>query len=164
MTRNGGLALPVLDLGNVVIVLQPSRGGWHEDPSRIYHDSELYPHHQYVALYRWLEEAWHADAVIHVGTHGTLEFLPGKQVGLSSSCPPDALLGNLPNVYIYYVVVVGEGTIAKRRSYAVLISHLSPRITEAGLSDELKRLRDLIDEYREASVIDQPGQARCSSP
>ncbi|ADN51275.1 Magnesium chelatase [Vulcanisaeta distributa DSM 14429] len=155
MTRNGGLALPVLDLGNVVIVLQPSRG-WHEDPSRIYHDSELYPHHQYVALYRWLEEVWHADAVIHVGTHGTLEFLPGKQVGLSSSCPPDALLGNLPNVYIYHVVVVGEGTIAKRRSYAVLISHLSPRITEAGLNNELKRLRDLIDEYREANVIDKP--------
>ncbi len=153
MVKNGYLALSVLDLGNAIIVLQPSRG-WHEDPNKIYHDSELYPHHQYVALYRWLEEVWRADAVIHVGTHGTLEFLPGKQVGLSSNCPPDVLLGNLPNIYIYHVVVVGEGTIAKRRSYAVLISHLSPRMTEAGLSDDLKRLRDLIDEYREASVVD----------
>ncbi len=88
MVKNGYLTLPVLDLGNAIIVLQPSRG-WHEDPNKIYHDSELYPHHQYVALYRWLEEVWRADAVIHVGgTHGTLEFLPGKQVGLSSSCPP----------------------------------------------------------------------------
>nr|WP_252901488.1 cobaltochelatase subunit CobN [Vulcanisaeta sp. JCM 14467] len=97
-----------------------------------------------------------ADAVIHLGTHGTLEFLPGKQVGLSSSCAPDALLGNIPNVYVYHVVVVGEGTIAKRRSYAVLVSHLSPRITESGLGDELRRLRDLIDEYREAKLQDPP--------
>lgn len=155
MVRGGALALPLLQLGNAVVVLQPPRG-WHENPDKIYHSSELYPHHQYVALYRWLEEVWGADAVIHVGTHGTLEFLPGKQVGLSSSCPPDALLGNLPNVYIYHVVVVGEGTIAKRRSYAVLVSHLSPRLTEAGLNDDLRKLRDLLDEYREASLADPP--------
>jgi len=103
-----------------------------------------------MALYTFLEKIFRADAVIHVGTHGALEFMPGKQVGLSSSCWPDRLIGELPNLYIYSVNNPSEGTIAKRRSYAELISYLTPPIENAGLYRELETMKELICSYRMA--------------
>lgn len=137
-----------IEFGNVVVALQPSRGV-HEDPSKLQHDDGLPAHHQYIAFYRWLEapDGWGADAVVHIGTHGTFEFLPGKQVALSADSTPDALLGNVPHTYVYHVVNVSEGTIAKRRSYAQLVSYASPTFAPAGLYEHLSQLEELMDEY-----------------
>jgi magnesium chelatase H subunit len=139
-----------IEFGNVVVAVQPSRGV-HEDPAKVHHDESLPAHHQYIAFYRWLEEpdGWGADAVVHIGTHGTFEFLPAKQVGLSGDCTPDALLGNLPHTYVYHVVNVSEGTMAKRRSYAQLVSYASPSFVPAGLYEHFDLLEDLLDEYEE---------------
>jgi len=137
-----------IEFGNVVVAIQPSRGV-HEDPSKLQHDDSLPAHHQYNAFYRWLNESdgWNADAVVHIGTHGTFEFLPGKQVALSHDSTPDALLGTVPHTYVYHVVNVSEGTIAKRRSYAQLVSYASPTFVPAGLYEHLNHLEDLVDEY-----------------
>ena len=137
-----------IEFGNVVVAVQPSRGV-HEDPGLAHHDDSLPAHHHYNAFYRWLEEpdGWGADAVIHIGTHGTFEFLPGKQVALAADSTPDALLGDVPHTYIYHVVNVSEGTIAKRRSYAQLVSYASPTFVSAGLYAHLSQLEDLIAEY-----------------
>ena len=97
-----------------------------------------------MALYTYLEKVFHADAVLHVGTHGAMEFMPGKQVGLSAECWPDRLIGELPNIYIYSVNNPSEGTIAKRRSYAELISYLTPPIENAGLYKDLASLKELL--------------------
>ncbi|NJL44917.1 MAG: cobaltochelatase subunit CobN, partial [Leptolyngbyaceae cyanobacterium SM2_3_12] len=150
-----------IEFGNVVVAIQPSRGV-HEDPSKLHHDNSLPAHHQYYAFYRWLEEAngWQADAVIHVGTHGTFEFLPGKQVALAADSAPDAMLGNMPNIYLYHVVNVSEGTIAKRRSYAQLVSYASPTFAPAGLYEHLSHLEDLMAEYDEQQAVSLP---RCWS-
>ncbi|TVP63366.1 MAG: magnesium chelatase subunit H [Nodularia sp. (in: Bacteria)] len=139
-----------IEFGNVVVAVQPSRGV-HEDPAKVHHDESLPAHHQYNAFYRWLEEAdgWNADAVVHIGTHGTFEFLPAKQVGLSGKCTTDALLGDLPHTYVYHVVNVSEGTMAKRRSYAQLVSYASPTFVPAGLYEHFDQLEDLLDEYEE---------------
>jgi magnesium chelatase subunit H len=115
------------------------------------------PHHGFAAFYAYLEKAFKADAVIHVGTHGAMEFMPGKQVGLSGGCWPDRLIGELPNLYIYSVNNPSEGTIAKRRSYAELISYLTPPIENAGLYKGLATLKDLIGSYRRA--IDEAERA-----
>src|SRR5260370_19667238 len=108
------------------------------------------PHHGFAAFYTYLEKVFKADAVVHVGTHGAMEFMPGKQVGLSGSCWPDRLIGELPNIYIYSVNNPSEGTIAKRRSYAELISYLTPPIENAGLYQGLASLKELIGNYRHA--------------
>ncbi|MEX2704986.1 MAG: magnesium chelatase subunit H [Candidatus Freyrarchaeum guaymaensis] len=150
-----GVMIPGIILGNVFIGLQPSRGV-HENPEKAYHDITIPPHHQYVAFYRWLEEEFKADAVIHMGTHGTLEFLKGKEVGLSKDCFPDALIGNLPNIYVYWVTNTSEATIAKRRSYAVIVNHKTPPFTTSDLYEELRELEDLVEEYSEAKVLDPP--------
>ena len=156
--EDGSILIPGIALGNAFIGVQPSRGV-HESPDKLYHSKDLPPHHQYVAFYRWIEEGFKADAVIHLGTHGTLEFLPGKEVGLSSTCYPDALLGGLPNVYVYHVTNPSEMTIAKRRGYAYVVTHLTPPMTRAELYEEYAELEELIHELREAEVQD-PERAR----
>jgi len=146
MTYNGSLIIPGLSFGNVFVGLQPSRGV-HEDPSKIYHNRDLPPHHQYVAFYKWVKEVFGADAVVHLGTHGTLEFLPGKEVGLSSNCFPDLLIADLPNIYVYHATNPSESSIAKRRSYAMIINHASPPMMYSGLHGEFEEIERLILEY-----------------
>ena len=109
------------------------------------------PHHGFAAFYTYIEKIFEADVVVHVGTHGALEFMPGKQVGLSSGCWPDRLIGELPNIYIYSVNNPSEGTIARRRSYAELISYLTPPIENAGLYKGLAELKDTINSYRQST-------------
>ena len=157
MVDGDDILIAGIEFGNVVVAVQPSRG-IHEDPSKLHHDDTLPVHHQYYAFYRWLEETdgWQADAVVHVGTHGTFEFLPGKQVALGADSAPDAMLGNLPNTYIYHVVNVSEGTIAKRRSYAQLVSYASPTFAPAGLYEHLSHLEDLMAEYDEQQGVSLP--------
>ncbi len=133
--------------GNVFVGVQPSFG-YEGDPMRLLVAEGQTPHHGFCAFYAYLQHVWNADAVLHFGTHGSLEFMPGKQVGLSASCWPDRLIGSLPHVYLYSVGNPSEGTIAKRRGYARLISYLSPPMQQAGLYKELLRLKDLIDVYR----------------
>jgi magnesium chelatase subunit H len=139
-----------IKLGNVLIAVQPTFG-YEGDPMRLLMAESGAPHHGFMGLYTYLEKVFGADAVIHVGTHGSLEFMPGKQVGLSSKCWPDRLIGELPNIYLYSVNNPAEGTIAKRRSYGELISYLTPPIENAGLYKELSSLKDLLDAYRRSS-------------
>ncbi len=108
------------------------------------------PHHGFMAFYTYLAQVFQANALINVGTHGALEFMPGKQVGLSGECWPDRLIGELPNIYLYSVNNPSEGSIARRRSYAELISYLTPPIENAGLYRELAILKDLVMSYRQA--------------
>jgi magnesium chelatase subunit H len=143
----GKILIHGIQLGNVFIGVQPSFG-YEGDPMRMMMARSGSPHHGFMAMYTYLQKVWNADAVIHVGTHGALEFMPGKQVGLSERCWPDRLIGELPNLYIYSVNNPSEGTIAKRRSYAELISYLTPPIENAGLYRELESLKSLIQSYR----------------
>ncbi len=142
-----------LDLGHVFIAVQPPRG-FGEDPIAVYHSPELPPTHHYLAFYRWLDLGWGADAVVHAGKHGTLEWLPGKGVGLSAACAPDAALGDLPLVYPFVVNDPGEGTQAKRRGHAVIIDHLLPPMTRAETYDDLARLEALLDSYAQVASLD----------
>ncbi|MGB9965117.1 cobaltochelatase subunit CobN [Halobacterium hubeiense] len=144
-------AIPGVEFGNVLVTVQPPRG-FGMDPSKVYHDSDLQPPHDYYAFYAWLREDFDADAVVHLGTHGSLEWLPGKTVGLDSASAPDALLGDLPNVYPYIVNNPGEGTQAKRRSYAAVVDYLTPVMSNAGTYDELAELEELASRYREAGT------------
>ncbi|WP_353721197.1 cobaltochelatase subunit CobN [Dyadobacter sp. 676] len=123
--HDGRIALAGLDLGNAFVALQPPRG-YGMDPDGIYHQPDLPPTHHYHALYRWLRDDWGADAIVHVGKHGTLEWLPGKGIGLSENCYPDAFLGDLPLFYPFIVNDPGEGSQAKRRAHAVVVDHLTP--------------------------------------
>ncbi|MGH9123370.1 MAG: cobaltochelatase subunit CobN, partial [Acidimicrobiales bacterium] len=149
----GDLVFAGLDLGHIVIAVQPPRG-FGEDPIAVYHSPDLAPTHHYLGFYRWLDEGWGADAVIHAGKHGTLEWLPGKGVGLSSSCYPDAALGDLPLVYPFVVNDPGEGTQAKRRAHAVIVDHLLPPMTRAETYDDLARLEGLLDSYAQVASLD----------
>ena len=142
-------AIPGAAFGNVLVTVQPPRG-FGMDPSKVYHDSDLQPPHDYYAFYKWLREEFAADAVVHLGTHGSLEWLPGKTVGLDAESAPDALVADLPNVYPYIVNNPGEGTQAKRRSYAAVVDYLTPPMAEAGTYDDLAELEELADQYREA--------------
>lgn len=153
MIRHGKIVLPVAVRGNCLVGLQPSRTGDSPDAAS-YHDTGMPPHHQYVAFYRWLEQEWSADAVIHIGTHGTLEFLPGKETATSGSCFPDALPGSVPHFYFYYCGNPAESMIAKRRSHAVMISHMEPPYTRAESHGRLLSLGALLSEYHEASRTD----------
>ncbi|WP_299236244.1 cobaltochelatase subunit CobN [Natronomonas sp.] len=142
-------AIPGIEFGNVLVTVQPPRG-FGMDPSKVYHDSDLQPPHDYVAFYSWLRNEFDADAVVHLGTHGSLEWLPGKTVGLDGESAPDALVGDVPNVYPYIVNNPGEGTQAKRRSYAAVVDYLTPPMANAGTYDDLAELEELADRYREA--------------
>ena len=138
-----------IQLGNVFLGVQPTFG-YEGDPMRLLAAESGAPHHGFMALYTYLQEIFRADAVVHVGTHGAMEFMPGKQVGLSENCWPDRLIGELPNVYIYSVNNPSEGTIAKRRSYAELVSYLTPPIENAGLYKEFVSMKELLTAYRGA--------------
>ncbi|MFB6297651.1 MAG: cobaltochelatase subunit CobN [Salinirussus sp.] len=146
-------AIPGVEFGNVLVTVQPPRG-FGMDPSKVYHDSDLQPPHDYVAFYGWLRNAFAADAVVHLGTHGSLEWLPGKTVGLNGESAPDQLIGDIPNVYPYIINNPGEGTQAKRRSYAAVVDYLTPVMRNAGTYDDLAELEELADRYREAGRED----------
>jgi magnesium chelatase subunit H len=149
-SSGGDLLIQGITIGNVFIGVQPTFG-FEDDPMRLLMSKGGSPHHGFAAFYAYLEKVFAADAVVHVGTHGALEFMPGKQAGLSGSCWPDRLIGELPNIYIYSVNNPSEGTIAKRRSYAELISYLTPPIENAGLYKGLASLKELIGDYRRAT-------------
>ena len=146
MTRDNEIIIPCVTLGNVILAPQPSRG-WHDDPTKLYHSTTLWPHHQYTAFYLWLTKSFKADALISLGTHGTHEWLPGKQAGLSRSCSPEVLIQNLPNIYPYVMDNIGEGVQAKRRGRGVIIDYLIPPMKKAGSYAEYGELADLISSY-----------------
>ena len=151
--QDGHISLAGLELGNVLVALQPPRG-YGMDPDAIYHQPDLAPTHHYYAFYRWLRDEWGADALVHVGKHGTLEWLPGKGVGLSKDCFPDAFLGDLPLFYPFIINDPGEGSQAKRRAHAVVIDHLTPPMTSADSYGELAQLTQLVDEYYQVETLD----------
>jgi cobaltochelatase CobN len=147
------LAIPGLVFGNVFVGIQPPRG-FGADPMAIYHSPDLPPTHHYLAYYRWLRDEFGANAVIHMGKHGNLEWLPGKATALSKSCYPEVMLSDLPNFYPYIINNPGEGTQAKRRAHAVIIDHLIPPMTQAETYDDLARLEQLLDEYYRMASLD----------
>lgn len=136
-------------LGNVFVGLQPARSE-EDSESESYHDRNREPDREYQAFYRWIEEGFSADAMVHVGTHGTLEFLPGRDSGMSGDCWPDRLLGTVPHFYYYYMGNPSEAMVAKRRSHGVLIGYRPPEFTESGLTKEHRELKEMIGEYRES--------------
>jgi cobaltochelatase CobN len=152
-TDGGDLVLAGLTFGNVVVMIQPPRG-FGENPVAIYHDPDLPPSHHYLAAYRWLTESFGVDAVVHLGKHGTLEWLPGKGLGLAADCAPDAVLGNVPLVYPFIVNDPGEGTQAKRRGHATIIDHLIPPMARADTYGDLAKLEQLLDEYATVNALD----------
>ncbi|HEX3874848.1 MAG TPA: cobaltochelatase subunit CobN, partial [Solirubrobacteraceae bacterium] len=152
-SAGGDLIVAGLELGDVVVMIQPPRG-YGDDQVGIYHDPELPPAHHYMAAYRWLDHHWRADAIVHLGKHGTLEWLPGKMLALSESCAPDAAVGSMPLVYPFVVNDPGEGAQAKRRAHAVVIDHLVPPMMRAESYDELADLEALMDEYARLEVLD----------
>ncbi|MEL6441320.1 MAG: magnesium chelatase subunit H [Cyanobacteria bacterium J06621_8] len=135
------------EFGNVFIGVQPTFG-YEGDPMRLLFSRSASPHHGFAAYYTYLEHVWQADAVLHFGTHGSLEFMPGKQMGMSGECYPDSLIGSIPNIYYYAANNPSEATIAKRRSYAATISYLTPPAENAGLYKGLKALGELIGSYQ----------------
>ncbi|MEH2127640.1 cobaltochelatase subunit CobN [Nostoc sp.] len=145
--------VPGIQLGNIFVGIQPARG-YDNDPSLNYHAPDLEPTHDYLAFYYWVREIFGADAVVHVGKHGNLEWLPGKSVALSSNCYPEVAFGALPHLYPFIVNDPGEGSQAKRRAQAVIIDHLTPPMTRAELYGSLQQLENLIDEYYEADSLD----------
>ncbi|MEA5577325.1 cobaltochelatase subunit CobN [Anabaena sp. UHCC 0451] len=154
-----GEFLPIagIQFGNVFVGVQPSRG-YENDPSLNYHAPDLEPTHHYLAFYYWVREKYSscfgADAIVHVGKHGNLEWLPGKSVALSNTCYPEVAFGAMPHLYPFIVNDPGEGSQAKRRAQAVIIDHLTPPMTRAELYGALQQVENLIDEYYEAESLD----------
>ncbi|MGE4560929.1 MAG: cobaltochelatase subunit CobN, partial [Desulfobulbus sp.] len=148
------LLFPGLINGNLFLTIQPPRG-YLEAIDQLYHNPALSPPYPYTAQYRWIAEVFGADAVLHIGKHGSLEWLPGKAVGLGDTCWPDIALRDLPNIYPYIINDPGEGTQAKRRANACIIDHLPPALANAELDEELAGLDRLLAEYREALIQDQ---------
>ncbi|MQY17233.1 cobaltochelatase subunit CobN [Nocardia macrotermitis] len=151
----GEIVIAALRFGNVVLIVQPPRG-FGENPVAIYHDPDLPPSHHYLAAYRWLAapDGFAADAMIHLGKHGNLEWLPGKTLGMSASCGTDAALGDLPLIYPFLVNDPGEGTQAKRRAHATLVDHLIPPMARAETYGDISRLEQLLDEHANISALD----------
>ncbi|MFJ9389121.1 cobaltochelatase subunit CobN [Nocardioides sp. NPDC101246] len=149
----GELVLATLQAGNIVILIQPPRG-FGENPVAIYHDPDLPPSHHYLGAYRWLENGFRADAVVHLGKHGSMEWLPGKNAALSASCGPDAAIGNMPLIYPFLVNDPGEGAQAKRRAHATIIDHLVPPMARAESYGDIARLEGLMEEYDRISSMD----------
>ncbi|WP_102961093.1 cobaltochelatase subunit CobN [Mangrovicella endophytica] len=148
-----GFALPLARFGSAIVGIQPARG-YNIDPKETYHSPDLVPPHNYIALYAFLRSRFDADAIIHMGKHGNLEWLPGKALALSEDCFPEAVMGPLPHLYPFIVNDPGEGTQAKRRTSAVIIDHLTPPLTRAESYGPLKDLEALVDEYYEAAGSD----------
>ncbi len=147
------LAIAGLDLGNVFVGLQPPRG-FGENPISVYHSPDLTPTHHYIAYYRWIRDVFGADAMVHVGKHGTLEWLPGKGIGLSEACYPEVALQDLPLFYPFIINNPGEGTQAKRRTHATIIDHLIPPMTTADSYGDIARLEQLMDEHYQCQTLD----------
>ncbi|MCJ7842334.1 cobaltochelatase subunit CobN [Lederbergia sp. NSJ-179] len=158
MTDEGEFYIPGIIEGNIFIGLQPARD-LQGDIEKSYHDKSLPPHRQYIAFYQWMKEVFQADVIIHVGTHGTLEFLAGKECGMSGDCYPDRLIQDIPHLYLYYTGNPAEAMIAKRRSHATLISYQSPPFQESELYGEFLPLELLINEYHEVERTN-PMQAK----
>lgn len=151
--RNGEVYVAGKLYGNVFVMIQPPRG-FGENPLAVYHSGDLIPTHHYLGTYRWLRDVFRADAIVQCGKHGTLEWLPGKSLGLSASCYPELAIGDLPVFYPFIVNDPGEGTQAKRRMHACIIDHLIPPMTQAETYDELARLQQLLGTYANAERID----------
>lgn len=162
--HDGRITIPGLVLGNIFIGLQPKRGcaGARCDGSvcKVLHDPEVPPPHQYLAFYKWIEKDFQADAMLHVGTHGNIELLPGKSVGLSPSCFSHFAVGSLPHLYIYVVSNPMEGSIAKRRGLAVIVDHLHPVMASVKLYGPLEALEDPLEEYARARASEERGRLR----
>ena len=157
---DGEIVIAAMQSGNVLLLVQPPRG-FGERPVAIYHDPDLPPSHHYLAAYRWLDDefpgSFGAHAVVHIGKHGNLEWLPGKTLGMSASCGADAALGDLPLIYPFLVNDPGEGTQAKRRAHAVLVDHLIPPMARAETYGDIARLEQLLDEHANIAALD-PGK------
>ena len=147
------LAIAGIDLGNVFVGLQPPRG-FGENPISIYHSPDLAPTHHYIAYYRWVRDVFKADAMVHVGKHGTLEWLPGKGIGLSQACYPEVTLQDMPLFYPFIINNPGEGAQAKRRAHATIIDHLIPPMTTADSYGDIARLEQLMDEHYQCQTLD----------
>ena len=150
---DGEIVLAAMQSENVVLMVQPPRG-FGENPVAIYHDPDLPPSHHYLAAYHWLNAGFKADAIVHLGKHGNLEWLPGKTLGMSAACASDAALGDLPLIYPFLVNDPGEGTQAKRRAHAVLIDHLIPPMARAETYGDIARLEQLLDEHANIAALD----------
>ncbi len=153
---DGEIVIAAMRAGNVVLMVQPPRG-FGENPVAIYHDPDLPPSHHYLAAYRWLDDVFGADAIVHLGKHGNLEWLPGKTLGMSAACGTDAALGDLPLIYPFLVNDPGEGTQAKRRAHATLVDHLIPPMARAETYGDIARLEQLLDEHANIAALD-PGK------
>ncbi|HEY5080599.1 MAG TPA: cobaltochelatase subunit CobN [Bauldia sp.] len=150
----GAFQIAAHRFGNLVVGIQPARG-YSIDPKATYHDPDLVPPHGYVAFYTWVRHVFGADAIVHLGKHGNLEWLPGKALGLSETCWPEVALGPTPLIYPFIVNDPGEGSQAKRRSSAVIVDHLMPPMTRAEIHGPLAELETLIDEYYVAAGVDR---------
>jgi magnesium chelatase subunit H len=157
--QSDGTAVQILgaQFGNVFIGIQPALG-YEGDPMRLLFEGRFAPTHAFAAFYRWLKEDFRAHAVLHFGTHGSLEFMPGKQTGLTAECWPDRLIGDLPNIYLYAANNPSEGVLAKRRSGATLVSYLTPALTNSGVYKGLADLKASVDRWRQA----EPGSDECN--
>jgi cobaltochelatase CobN len=149
----GEIVLAALRTGNIVLMIQPPRG-FGENPVAIYHDPDLAPSHHYLAAYRWLEQGFGAHAVVHLGKHGSMEWLPGKNAALSAGCGTDATIGNMPLIYPFLVNDPGEGAQAKRRAHATIVDHLIPPMARAETYGDIARLEQLLDEYGNIASMD----------
>ena len=150
---NGSLAIAGIDLGNVFVGLQPPRG-FGENPIAIYHSPDMAPTHHYIAYYRWVRDVFGADAILHLGKHGTLEWLPGKGIGLSPSCYPEVALDDVPLFYPFIINDPGEGSQAKRRAHATIVDHLIPAMTTADSYGDIARIEQLMDEHYQCQTLD----------
>ncbi|MCH7734517.1 MAG: cobaltochelatase subunit CobN [Chloroflexi bacterium] len=150
---NGNLAIAGIDLGNIFIGLQPPRG-FGEHPISVYHSPDLPPTHHYIGYYRWIRDVFQADAMIHVGKHGTLEWLPGKGIGLSEACFPELALNDVPLFYPFIINDPGEGAQAKRRAHATIVDHLIPAMTTADSYGDIARIEQLMDEHYQCQTLD----------
>jgi cobaltochelatase CobN len=155
-SAHSDLPVPGIQLGNIFIGVQPARG-YDRDPNLNYHAPDLEPTHDYLAFYEWIRNSFGAQAIVHVGKHGNLEWLPGKSVALSAACYPEIALGAMPHFYPFIVNDPGEGSQAKRRAQAVILDHLTPPMTRAELYGDLQNLENLVDEYYEAMSLN-PGR------
>lgn len=153
ISASAAFKLSLHRFGSVVIGIQPARG-YNIDPAETYHSPDLVPPHNYLAFHIWLRHHWGADAIVHMGKHGNLEWLPGKAIALSETCWPEIALGPLPHVYPFIVNDPGEGTQAKRRAQGVILDHLTPPLTRAETYGPLRDLEALVDEYYQAAGVD----------